>query len=90
MESMSVEEYKQKSREYEMNESRKGLIAHTVVVSAVSVLLAAINLTVSPEFMWFVFPAAGMSVGVVMHYVFGVRLAGRFLAQREKRVEEWR
>ncbi len=90
MENMSAEEYKKKSREYEMNESKKGLIAHTAIVSVVSVVLTGINLTFTPEFLWFVFPMGGMAIGVVMHYVFGVRLASRFMAQREKRIEEWR
>jgi hypothetical protein len=90
MENMGAEEYKRKSREYEIRESRKGLMVHAAIVSVVSIMLAFINLTYASEFMWFVFPMAGMAIGVVMHYLFGVRLASTFIAQREKRIEEWR
>ena len=48
------------------------------------------NLTFVPEVIWFVFPVVGMSIGVVAHYIFGVRLAPRFFDDRERRIENWR
>jgi len=90
METMSVEQYKQKSRELELREARNGLIAHALVITGVSVLLTAINLTFVPEFTWFVFPVAGMSFGVLVHYIFGVRLANRWIDQKEARIDQWR
>ncbi len=90
MENQTVEEYKKRSREYEMSEARKGLMVHAAVITVVSVILAVVNLTFVPEVIWFLFPAVGMSVGVVMHYIFGVRLAPRFINDRERRIENWR
>lgn len=90
MENMTVEKYKSRSREIEMKEAKKGLIAHAAVISAVSIVLGAVNLTFTPEFPWFIFPVLGMSIGVAVHYVFGVRLAPIFLEDKERRIENWR
>ncbi len=87
---MTAEEYKSRSREYEMNEARKGLIAHGAVIAAVSVGLTAVNLTFTPQFPWCIFPILGMSIGVAIHYLFGVRLGPKFLEDRERRIENWR
>jgi hypothetical protein len=37
-------------------------------------ILIVVNLFVVPEFFWFLFPLLGMSVGLVVHYYFGVHL----------------
>jgi hypothetical protein len=90
MENMTVEEYQKRSREYDMSEARKGLMVHAGITAVVSIVLAIVNLTFVPQFVWFVFPVAGMSIGVAAHYVFGVRLAPRFIDDRERRIENWR
>jgi hypothetical protein len=90
MANMNVEEYQKRSREYEMSEARKGLMAHAAVITVVSAILAVVNLSFVPEVIWFVFPVVGMSIGVVAHYIFGVRLAPRFIDDRERRIENWR
>jgi hypothetical protein len=90
MENMNVEEYQKRSREFDMSEARKGLMFHAIIITIVSILLAVVNLTFVPEVIWFIFPVVGMSIGVVAHYIFGVRLAPRFLDDRERRIENWR
>jgi hypothetical protein len=90
MNSMTVEEYKRKSRGMETSDARKGLIVHAVIVAGVSTLLAVINVTLVPQFLWCVFPAAGMTAGVIVHYLFGFRRLDRSLEQKELRVEQWR
>lgn len=90
MTGMTTEEYRTRSREYEMREARKGLIAHTLVVTAVSALPAGINLFFTPAVLWFIFPLAGMTFGVVIHYALGYRLANLWLDKKERRMEEWR
>jgi hypothetical protein len=90
MENMTVEEYKKKSRGYEMSEARKGLIVHTAITGVVSTVLAVVNLTLVPQVIWFVFPVVGMSIGVAVHYFLGVRLASKFMEARERGIESWR
>jgi hypothetical protein len=90
MENMTVEEYRKRSREYEMSEARKGLLVHAAITAVVSIVLAAVNLAFVPQFIWFIFPVVGMSIGMAAHYVFGVRMASRFIEDRERRIENWR
>jgi hypothetical protein len=59
-----------KKTEYE--EEKKGFKAHAVVTLFVVSLLAIINLTYFPEYLWFLFPLAGMTIGLSAHYYFGI------------------
>jgi hypothetical protein len=90
MENMTIEEYKKKSREYEVSEARKGWIVHTAITGIVSMVLVVVNLTLVPQAIWFVFPVVGMSIGVAVHYFLGVRLAPKFMKARERGIENWR
>ncbi len=90
MENMTADEYRSRAREYELNEAKKGLIIHSAVTVVASVILAAVNLTFVPQFPWFIFPVLGMSIGVAVHYLFGVRLAPVFMDEKERRIENWR
>jgi 2TM domain len=58
-----------------MEEERKGLLVHSIVTVIVCILLLSINLIFTPEFLWFVFPWIGMSLGVAFHYFMGIRRA---------------
>jgi hypothetical protein len=57
-------------------EERKGFRIHRTVYVFVSALLTLINLILTPEFLWFLFPLAGMGLGLVLHYFLGVRKLG--------------
>lgn len=61
----------------DLRDARVGMIAHTVVTLVVWTILVAVNLIFVPEFLWVVFPIIGMSIGLVLHYTFGVYLVGR-------------
>lgn len=54
-------------------EERKGFRIHATVYLFVSALLAVINLILIPEFLWFLFPLAGMGLGVMLHYFLGIK-----------------
>ncbi|NLT36576.1 MAG: 2TM domain-containing protein [Methanomassiliicoccus sp.] len=90
MENMSLDEYKRRSREIERRDARMGLLVHTAVTVVVSTMLVIINLTLSNGFPWSAFPVTGMTIGVVVHYVFGVRLADRVMGEKDMRIEGWR
>lgn len=90
MENLTVEEYKNKRREYEMSEARKGMVVHVAITGVVCTVLAAVNLIFVPEFLWFIFPLIGMSIGLAAHYIFGIRLAPKIMDDQEKRIENWR
>jgi hypothetical protein len=56
-------------------EEIKGFKIHALVTVFVLVLLITVNLIVVPEFLWFLFPLFGMSIGLAVHYYFGVHLS---------------
>lgn len=84
---MTVAEYKERMYAVERKENRKGLVAHAVVVTMVGLLLATVNMLLMPEFVWFVFPAVGMSAGVALHYLFAILLYDRDVRRREHMIE---
>jgi fatty acid desaturase len=86
MSEMTVEEYKARMMIVEKKEAKKGMVAHVIIISLVSCLLAAINLILVPGFMWFVFPLAGMWAGVVLHYVMSVLFLEKEIARRESMI----
>jgi hypothetical protein len=55
-------------------EEMKGFKIHAAVTVFVLAILIVLNLFFVPEFLWFLFPLLGMSVGLVVHYYFGVHL----------------
>jgi hypothetical protein len=54
-------------------EEMKGFKIHAAVTVFVLALLIGINLLVIPEFLWFLFPLLGMTIGLIVHYYFGIR-----------------
>ena len=58
-------------------EEIEGLKIHAVVTVFVIIILIAINLLVIPEFLWFILPLLGMSIGLAVHYYFGVNLTNK-------------
>jgi hypothetical protein len=62
--------------------ARIGMLAHFLAFVGVTTLLVTINLVLVPETIWFIFPMLGMSIGVIMHYIFGMHLLQRRLRTR--------
>jgi hypothetical protein len=51
--------------------ARLGIIAHAIVYAVVAFILAIVNMTFVTDVIWFIFPVAGMTIGLIMHYFFG-------------------
>ena len=66
---MSTETMQQK----DVKEEMKGFQIHRTVYLCVSTLLAIINLSVTPEFLWFLFPLTGMGLGLSLHYYLAIK-----------------
>jgi hypothetical protein len=70
--------------------AKLGLYSHVGIFVAVMTLLAVINLSQSPDRLWFVWPLLGWGVAVVAHAVGALALgrggaAERYLIDRELR-----
>ena len=55
-------------------EAKQGFYVHAVTYVAVMVMLAIINLTTSPDYLWFLWPLAGWGIGLLFNglAVFGI------------------
>jgi hypothetical protein len=58
-------------------EARLGFYIHLAVYVLVNALLVAINLTTSPDALWFYWPLGGWGIGVVFHALAVFVLSGR-------------
>jgi len=75
---------------------KKGFFTHLVTYISVIAFLFMINMMLTPDFAWFLFPAGGWGIGLVIHYfsVFGLLGVGsrkweeRQLAREIDRIEE--
>jgi uncharacterized RDD family membrane protein YckC len=68
----------------------KGFYAHLIVYVVVNAILVAINLLVTPGFLWFLIPLFGWGIGLFFHAVFGFGLFGIFTKEWEdKKIKEY-
>jgi hypothetical protein len=70
--------------------AKLGLIRHTVIYAIVIGGLAILNIATSPHTLWFVFPAVGWGIALVIHTVSVLAIAPRSrlydrLLERERR-----
>ena len=67
----------------------RGFYTHLVTYVLINTLLFLINITTSPDILWFYWPLLGWGIGIVMHafYVFGF---GRWFGPdwEEKKIKE--
>ncbi len=60
---------------------RRAFIVHLILFLLVMGGLAALNLSFTPNTIWFVYPLIGWGIGVVLHYLFAVIWARGSLAE---------
>jgi len=65
---------------------RIGFYIHLAVYVVVNVLLVAINLMCSPQYLWFFWPLCGWGIGIFFHAL-GVFVFRSGLAVKERMVE---
>jgi hypothetical protein len=70
-------------------EETRGFYTHLGTYAIVNSLLFLLNMTTSPDILWFYWPLLGWGIGIVVHavYVFG---PGRWFGQdwEEKKIKE--
>jgi len=71
-------------------EEIKGFYAHLIVYIIINAILVAINLLVTPGFLWCLIPLFGWGLGLFFHAVFGFGLFGIFTKEWEdKKIKEF-
>ncbi len=77
---------KQRYRAFRSRSEKHGFAIHSTIYVLVNTALAAINLTLVPQFIWFPFPLVGWGFGLAMHYIFGVRRLSEMLDKEQAMV----
>lgn len=84
---VTVDEYQQAEREYTVREQRRGFTAHATVYAVVMSVMIVINVvliaTTDADFLWFPFPLVGWGLGLLNHYLWGVRWVDRGIRTRQ-------
>ena len=66
-------------------EAIKGFYIHLIVYVVVNLILFSINMIVSPDSLWFIWPLMGWGVGLVLHALSVFGFVPRFAADWEER-----
>ena len=67
-------------------DAKIGFYIHLAVYVVVNILLVAINLTHSPQYLWFLWPLFGWGIGIFFHAL-GVFVFRSGLAVKERMIE---
>ena len=84
---ITLAEYKRADAELRAEEGRIGFVAHAIVFVLVNIMLIVINVAFAPIYLWFFFPLISWTIGLSMHYLYGVRWASKMNEEREAKVE---
>ena len=70
-------------------EAKFGFYSHLAVYMAVNTLLIVINLSTSPQYLWFKWPLIGWGIGLFVHALSVFFISARFKEQMvEKEMEK--
>ncbi|MEM3448648.1 MAG: 2TM domain-containing protein [Nitrososphaerota archaeon] len=86
-EEITLEEYKKAFRDMEMEDAKRGFIAHLITYILVNAMLVVINLVYTREVIWFFFPLIGWGIGLIFHYIGATYWLRRELLDKEAKAE---
>ncbi len=84
---ITLAEYQSAYRAMQKRQGKIGVTIHSAVYVAVNSALAAVNLLLVPEVIWFIYPLLGWGIGLTLHYTLAVRLLDRLLKADEAKAE---
>ncbi len=86
-EEITLEEYKKAYREMELEDARRGFLAHLTAYILVNIMLIVINVVYTPKVVWFFFPLIGWGIGLAFHYVGATYWLRKELLDKEAKAE---
>ena len=86
--SVSLEEYRKAEVEVLREEVASEFRVHLLVYLAGNTIAVLLNLLVVDEVLWFFYPLIGWGLGLLFHYVAGVRHVEERIVKRQSRIEE--
>jgi tellurite resistance protein TehA-like permease len=86
---MEIEDYKRAYREVAKQEERHGFVAHLVSYILLNTLMFLCNIFLTKGVLWFYFPLIFWGIGLLSHYLWGIRWLENELTKREHLAEEF-
>lgn len=87
-EELTVERYERAEVDMQQHVGRRGFAVHAVLYVVVVAALTTINLVGNSDVIWFPFVMVGWGIGVLIHYLTGVRWSGADIRRHQKAVEK--
>ena len=85
---ISVEQYEQAEVDMQHRVGRRGFAVHALLYVVTVAGLTTYDLVVDPHHIWFPFVLGGWGIGVLIHYLTGVRWSGADIRRHQKAVEK--
>ena len=86
-ETITLPQYEEAERVLANSEGRRGFAIHAIISVILWAMVIPINVFMADEFPWSAFVVGGMTIGLTVHYVFGVLLVERTLGAHQRKVE---
>ncbi|MGM5484465.1 MAG: 2TM domain-containing protein [Nanobdellota archaeon] len=80
---VTLEKYKEAYRKIVVEDERRSFMVHVSVYIFVNLLLLIINLTYTPQQLWFFFPLLGWGIGLAGHYMDAYKWAEKNQMKKE-------
>jgi len=85
---ISLKDYQQAYGKLVRKEEKREFLIHLITFILMNAILIAINLIYTPGFKWFYWVLIGWGMGLVFHYLFGVRSIMEELLKKEALAEK--
>jgi hypothetical protein len=85
MSDIQFEAYKKAFRQLTINDAKKGFKGHFVTFIIMNTIFIIINLATNPTTLWCLGSIIGWGVGVLAHYVGGVKLLEKKIVKMENK-----
>jgi len=88
MQETRFETYKEAFRRININDAKKGFKGHLIAYVVMNSILVVVNLATNPGKLWCLGSIVGWGIGVVAHYVGGVKILEKKLMKMESEAEK--
>lgn len=85
---VSLQDYKTVFKEIIVEKEKKYFKIHLYSYLVINTIFIIVNLSFSPQKLWFTWPLLGWGIGVFSHYMKAVRLIERDIEKKEVMAEE--
>lgn len=87
-EGLTLEQYEAAEIEMNTRAGRRGFAVHALLYVVTMAALVTIDLVGSPGVIWFPYAMVGWGIGLLIHYLTGVRWSGGDIRRHQQAVEQ--